>query len=201
MPSSRVGVSVSVALLISGACAKKDAAVVNDTDTTQLVVSGAEYESLLVAELLPDDRRNAPPTLAATDTSTINYQAEGWWMILGDRTPRQRSRFSANYERYTSGLAILSLDTLIEREKAQPPFDTSPADKVATRGLRELERVASKCRFGQHETDERILGIVGDTTPDVWMRPRVAWFVDTMTSRFRSMRPDALTCRLAPNPD
>lgn len=127
-----------------------------------LAAIGAAYEAGLMARVLPDGAPTAPITLAASDTiDTTNYRAEGWWMGHNDGSARGRWRFSLDFARFTSGVVVLRLDTLLER----------------------------------------LLGLVPHSTPELWMAPRSAWFVDTVRSRIRRIRPDALSCWLAADPD
>jgi hypothetical protein len=164
--------------------------------------SGPVYEAMIVSRVLPDEPMTAAITLAPNDTADItNYQAEAWWLGRDDRSPRERWRFSADFERYASGALVLKLDTLIVRDRQQPPFHTAKADSIAVRGLRPLERFATRCRVIAHRTDDRLLGLLSDSTSERWRTPRLAWFVDTMASRFRRVKPDSLACWLAGNPD
>jgi hypothetical protein len=160
------------------------------------------YDAALAAAVLSDEANTGTITHAPSDsTDTTNYQAEGWWLGRDDRSPRERWRFSADFQRFTSGVLVLRLDTLLVRNRQQPPFLSARADSVAVRGLRKSERLATHCQVIGHRTDDRLLGLMPDSTSERWMTPRLAWFVDTVAARFRRMKPGVLTCRLAENPD
>jgi hypothetical protein len=164
--------------------------------------AGAAYERALAASVLRQDASERVSLAPGDEEDLSNYQAESWWMGVGDTSaPSRRWRFSAAFERYTSGVLTFRLDTLVERRRRAPPFESVTADSVAVRGLGAIERFATRCRFGAYGTDERIAGVVRDSTPDRWMQPRIAFFIDTVASRIRRMRADLLACRLAPNPD
>ena len=164
--------------------------------------TGPSYEAHLAALVLPDGGAAAAVNLAPSDsTDMTNYQAQGWWLGRDDTSPRRRWRFSAGFERFTSGVVALRLDTLLVRDQQEPPFNTTHADSVAVGGLHPVERLATTCRVVGHRPDDRIIGVVRDSTPERWTTPRLAWFVDTAQSRFRRVKPDSLACWLAPNPD
>lgn len=148
-----------------------------------------------------DTVRGEPVTLSPTDTlDGSNYQAAAWWMRGNDTSSRGRNRFALGYERYASGVLILKLDTLLERDRQQIPFETAIADSIAVAGLAPIEGIADECRRGQ-QTDEHIVGLLPADTVGVWMRPRLAWFVDTLASRFRLVPTDSLSCWLPPDRD
>jgi len=191
-PQAVVGRAVPVSIVVDSAVTTEPGAA----------ATGPSYEADLVALVIPDGGASAAVTLAPGDTTDItNYQAQGWWLGRDDTSPRQRWRFAADFARFTSGVAVLRLDTLLVRDQQDPPFHSALADSVAVGGLRTVERLATTCRVVGHRTDDRIIGLVRDSTPERWMTPRLAWFVDTTRSRFRRIRPDSLACWLAPNPD
>jgi hypothetical protein len=164
---------------------------------TTAPLADSAYEAHLAANLLPDDRSDRPVTLAATDeTDVTNYQSSGWW--LGSEA---KPRFSADFNRFTSGVLFLKLDTTLVRNRTEPPFDTKLADSIAVRGLGKTERFATECKYAQHSVDKRLTGLVPDTTPEEWMHPRLAWLFDTVVARIRRMRPDLVACALPSNPD
>jgi hypothetical protein len=164
---------------------------------TTAPAADSAYEARLAVNLLPDEKSGQPVTLTATDeTDMSNYQSSGWW--LGSEA---KPRFYADFNRFTSGVLFLKLDTTLVRNRTQPPFATKLADSVAVRGLGKTERFATDCRFGAHSADERLTGLVADTTPERWMRPRLAWLFDTVSARIRRMRPDSISCALSSNPD
>lgn len=159
------------------------------------------YEAALAASTLPDEKTQPRVTLAATDeTDVSNYQSSGWWLGWDGSSPNP-GRFSADFVRFTSGVLFLKLDTTLVRNRTDPPFDTKLADSVAVRGLAKTERFATDCRFGAHPADERLTGLLPDSTPDKWMRARLAWMFDTVSARIRRMKPDSISCMLSQNPD
>ena len=160
------------------------------------------YEAAVRASVLPDETSAGAARLAPSDTiDTSNYQAAAWWMGRDDSSPRHRWRFSAEFARYTSGVVVFKLDTLLVRDQQRPPFNSATADSIAVGGLRKPERLSTVCRVAGHRSDDRILGLMPDSTSGRWIPPRLAWFVDTVTSRFRRMKPDGLACRLDGEPD
>ena len=161
----------------------------------------SSYRAALAASLLPDEApaaRVAP--LPSDDTNLSNYQSSGWWLGWSN-DQSTHSRFSADFDRFTSGVLIFKIDTLLARDQKEPPFDGKLADSVAIRGLSATERFATGCRFGTRPADERITGVVPDSTRERWMQPRLAWLIDTVTARIRRIRPDSIACALEPDPD
>jgi hypothetical protein len=131
-----------------------------------------------------------------------NFQSSGWWLGWTDDPPQPKARrFLADYSRFTSGVLVLALDTTLVRNQTQAPFDTKLADSIAVRGLAKTERFSTNCKFGVHSLDERLNGVVPDTTANTWMRPRLAWMFDTVFARIRRMKPDSIKCMLMPDPD
>ena len=170
-------------------------------DKTTAPADGSAYRAALAANILPDEKTEPRVTLAASDeTDASNYQSSGWWLGW-DGSGAKSPRFSADFDRFTSGVLLLKLDTTVVRNRKEPPFDTKLADSIAVRGLGRTERFATNCRFNAHSVDERLTGLVADTTPERWMRPRLAWLFDTVAARIRRIRPDSISCILAPNPD
>lgn len=164
---------------------------------TTAPLADSAYEARLAANFLPDEKSDRPVTLAPTDeTDVSNYQSSDW--SLGSEA---KPRFSADFNRFTSGVLFLKLDTTLVRNRTEPPFDTKLADSIAVRGLGKTERFATDCKYAQHSVDERLTGLVPDTTPEKWMHPRLAWIFDTVAARIRRMRPDSIACALQSNPD
>lgn len=162
--------------------------------------AGPAYDSAVRSFLLPATREPSA-TFAPNDTDVSNYAAGSGWMRGNDTSGRGRNRFSLGYERYTSGILILRLDTLLQRELRQSPFETAGGDSIAIAGLARREGVADECRLLGFDIDEHIVGLLPSDTVDAWMRPRLAWFVDTAATRFRRMRPDSVVCWLPPGRD
>lgn len=173
------------------------------SDKTTAPADDSVYRAALVANILPDEKTEPRVTLAASDeTDVSNYQSSAWWLGWGKGGSDAKSpRFSADFDRFTSGVLLLTLDTTLLRNRTEPPFDTKLADSIAVQGLRRTERFATDCRFSTHPVDERLTGLVPDTTPERWMRPRLAWLFDTVSARIRRIRPDSISCMLLPNPD
>jgi hypothetical protein len=168
-------------------------------ESPSITVDDSTYNALLAANTLPEEKTAATVRLAPNDTIDMsNFQSSGWWLGVGKDGSR---RFSADYERYTSGMLVLTLDTTLVRNQRDAPFDTKRADSIAASGLGRTERFSSECKFGAHSTDERITGLVRDSTPEIWTRPRLAWLFDTAYARIRRMRPDSIACMLMPDPD
>jgi hypothetical protein len=171
------------------------------SDKLTVPADDSAYRAALAANILPDEKTEPRVTLAASDeTDASNYQSSGWWLGW-DGSGARSPRFSADFNRFTSGVLLLKLDTTLLRNRTGPPFDTKLADSIAVRGLGRTERFATDCRFSAHSVDERLTGLVPDTTPERWMRPRLAWLFDTVAARIRRMRPDSISCILSPNPD
>jgi len=161
-----------------------------------------QYRRIILASVLSDlaVTDTVRPT-AADDTSLTNFQLGGWRLGGEDTFPtRNPVRFFANFDRFTSGVLVVTLDTTLTRTRHEPPFDMRMADSIAIGGLGRRERFAIQCRFGTHDIDDQIVGLVRDTTSEQWQRARLAWLFDTATARIRAMRPDSVSCRLQ-NPD
>ena len=155
----------------------------------------------LDANILPNEKTEPRVTLAPTDeTDVSNYQSSGWWLGW-DGSNAKSPRFSADFVRFTSGVLLLKLDTTLARNRTEPPFDTKLADSIAVRGLGKTERFATDCKFGTHSVDARLTGLVPDSMPERWMRPRLGWLFDTVSAKIRRIRPDSLSCILASDPD
>lgn len=163
--------------------------------------SGADYDSALARLRLPITPAQPLKLTVADTTDGNNYQAAAEWMRGNDTSSRGRNRFTLGWERYASGVLIVRLDTLLDRHRQQSPFETTLADSVAHVGLTRAEVVADECRLAGYEPDQRVVGVLPDDTVGVWMRPRVAWFVDTIAARVRRIRPDSLACWLIPDRD
>jgi hypothetical protein len=161
------------------------------------------YDALLARSILPEEKAGLPLTLAPTDeTDMSNFQSAGWWLVSNKDGSRPNSmRFLGDFSRFTSGLLVLTLDTTLVRNQTEGPFDTKRADSIAVPGLGKTERFSTDCRFAAHPLDERINGLVPDTTANKWMRPRLVWFFDTTSARIRRIRPDSISCMLMPDPD
>jgi hypothetical protein len=161
------------------------------------------YAAALTANILPDEKTGSPVTLAPTDeTDMSNYQSGGGWLGYSEPGTRPKAmRFLADFTRFTSGVLLLTLDTTLVRNQTDPPFDSKLADSIAVRGLGKTERFSTDCKFGARSRDERLNGLVPDTTPNKWMRPRLAWMFDTVSARIRRIRPDSISCMLLPDPD
>jgi len=158
------------------------------------------YLTALAGNIPRDDKTELPVTLAANDeTDVSNYQSSGW--SLGRENTSKPARFSADFVRFTSGVLILKLDTTLVRNRTEPPFDSKLVDSLAVRGLGKTERFATDCRFGTQPADERLTGLVPDSTPDRWMQARLAWLLDTASARIRRIRPDSISCMLSQEPD
>jgi hypothetical protein len=180
---------------------RRDSSIV--TDRSAALANDSAYRTTLAANILPDEKTGPPVTLAAGDeTDVSNYQSSGWWLgWVGGGSNSKPLRFSADFDRFTSGVLLLKLDTALVRNRKEPPFETKLADSIAVRGLGKTERFATDCRFGAHRVDERLTGVVPDSTPDRWMRPRLAWLFDTVSARIRRVRPDSISCMLSQSPD
>lgn len=136
------------------------------------------------------------------ETDTSNYQAAYWHFGSTEDSPqRSLARFSAGFERYTSGALIVTLDTALDRFHLGPPYLTSRTDSIMVRGLGKTERFANDCRVGTQPRDARLLGVVRDSTPLLWTVPRLAWTIDSVAAKFRPIRTDSLLCSLRENPD
>lgn len=161
------------------------------------------YNAFLSASIVPEEKAGPPLTLATTDeTDMSNYQSAGWWLGINKNGSRPNSmRFLADFSRFTSGLLVLILDTTLVRNQTEAPFDTKRADSIAVPRLGKTERFSTDCKFGAHPLDERINGVVPDTTANKWMRPRLVWLFDTVSARIRRIKPDSISCMLMPDAD
>ena len=160
------------------------------------------YRSKLLTYLLARVRTTTPVRLTPRDTIDFtNYQSEGGWLGVTDITaPWSDRRFFTYATRYSSGVMVFTLDTAV-RQGSQDELDSRRVDSIAVRGLRPTERFANRCKFGSREVDDRLMGVTPDSVPEKWMRPRLAWFVDTLTVRIRRIRPDSVSCILLPTGD
>ena len=167
----------------------------------QTPAEDSAYAAAVKASVLPNQKTESRVTLAPTDeTDVSNYQSSGWWLGW-DGSGAKSPRFSADFVRFTSGVLLLKLDTTLIRNRTEPPFDTRLADSIAVQGLRKTERFATDCKLGTHSVDARLTGLVVDTIPEKWMRPRLAWLFDTVSARIRRIKPDSLSCVLTSDPD
>ena len=164
---------------------------------------GAEYERDVLASLLPDVREG--PRLRPTvsdDTDLSNYQGGGGRLFVDEESVgRIPVRFFSNFNRFTSGILIITVDTTLDGRRLAPPFDSQTADSIAIGGLRRTERVATTCRFGAYDHDERIIGLLRSDARARWMPARAAWFLDTAAVRIRRLRPTSVTCIRDEGPD
>lgn len=162
----------------------------------------AQYRQRILASVLPDLGVVETVRPTADDTTSLtNYQAASWRLGDEDTFPTKNPvRFFANFDRFTSGVLVLTLDTALTRTMREPPFESRVADSISIRGLGRRERFAVQCQFGTHQIDDQIVGVVRDTISEQWQRARLAWLFDTSTARIRPMRPDSVSCRLL-NPD
>ncbi len=156
-----------------------------------------------MASLLPDVRDGRPvrPT-ASDDTDLRNYQGGGGRLgVDQDDIGRVPVRFFSNYTRFTSGVVTITLDTTLDGHRQRPPFDFQAADSIAVAGLQRTDRVATTCRLGGYDSDERIIGVVRGDARGRWMPARIAWFLDTAAVRIRRMQPTAIACIRDEDPD
>jgi len=167
------------------------------TPDDRLPAYGAEYEGKVDASLLTEERESALPVhpTSSEETDLSNYQAGGWSFSYDTASTRRALfHYYMNYDRFTSGVLIVTLDTAAA-------LDARPADSLAIAGLGSRERFAEHCRFGGYRPDDRIIGVVRDSTPERWMPARLAWLIDGRSARLRAMRPDSVACKLDEDPD
>lgn len=178
---------------------KRDSAIT--AADPQTPAEDSAYAAAVAASVLPNQKAESRVTLTPTDeTDMSNYQSSGWWLGW-DGSSAKSPRFSADFVRFTSGVLLLKLDTTLIRNQTEPPLNTKLADSIAVQGLGRTERFATDCKLGTHSVDVRLTGLVPDTIPEKWMRPRLAWLFDTVSARIRRLKPDSLSCILASNPD
>jgi hypothetical protein len=165
----------------------------------------AEEDSLywlaLTSLVLPNSIAK-PVKLAPTDDTDVT-NVQGSSMRLGRDAGADAGRpvFSVDFTRYSSGALIMTLERSPVGQAAENLSDVKPSDSIAVAGLGPTERVGSECRLGSRRRNELVMGVVPDSTRMHWMRPRLAWLVDTVAARFRRIRPDSVSCLLWEDPD
>jgi hypothetical protein len=161
------------------------------------------YWSALKSLVLPDETITKPVMLASTDETDVT-NAQGASMRLGRDADADAGRpvFSVDFTRFSSGVLIMTLERSPVGQAAENlPDIIKPSDSIAVAGLAPTERVASECRLGLRSRNELLMGVVPDSSRMHWMRPRLAWLVDTVSSRFRRIRPDSVSCLIWEDPD
>jgi len=163
---------------------------------------GPEYERVLAARLLPDTREDPPVHLSPTDETDLSrYQGAGWQIgPAAEQVAASQARFSARFDRFTSGVMTITLDTTLARHGLTAPVDAAPVDSIAIAGLGRRERVALTCRLAGFERDDRIIGLLSNETTERWMPVRRAWVLDTTQMRIRPIRTVGVSC-LREEPD
>jgi hypothetical protein len=156
----------------------------------------------LTSLVLPDGTSTAMVTLSPTDETDVT-NAQGASMRLGSDADADAGRpvFSVDFTRFSSGALIMTLERSPVGQAAENLSDIKPSDSIAVAGLGPTERVGSECRLGSRRRNELLMGVVPDSTRMHWMRPRLAWLVDTVSARFRRIRPDSVSCVLWEDPD
>jgi hypothetical protein len=198
-PSLRSSADTIVVAGWESVSVNRDSAIT--TANPQTPAEDTAYEAVVEASVLPNQKTESRVTLAPTDeTDMSNSQSSGWWLGW-DGSSAKSPRFSADFVRFSSGVLVLKLDTTLIRNRTEPPFDTRLADSIAVQGLKKTDRFATDCKLGAHSVDPRLTGLVSDTIAEKWMRPRLAWLFDTVSSRIRRIKPDSLSCILASDPD
>lgn len=102
-------------------------------------------------------------------------------------------RFSGQHVRHPSGLLLLWLDTAV-RATEDKLAQKAHVDSIVVSGILHGEFLTHYCNADpKHETWSRqIVGIVHDSS--AYTRPRLAWMLDTGSSRIRAIPTEPLLC-------
>ena len=105
-------------------------------------------------------------------------------------------RFTGMHVRHPSGLMVIWFDTAV-RATEDTPAGTTHVDSVVVSGLQHGEYLTFYCNAdGRHETwKSQIVGILRDTTN--YLRPRMAWMLDTVSYKIRAIPTDKVLCSTA----
>ena len=105
-------------------------------------------------------------------------------------------RFTGQLIRVPSGLLLLWFDTTT-RATEDTPAGTTHVDSLAVYGLQPGEFFTYYCNAdGKQETwTTQIVGILRDTAN--YIRPRLAWMLDTSSFKIRAIPTDQVLCSVA----
>lgn len=174
----------------------------NQREKPRSAAEDSAYWLALTSLALPNDTNTKPVKLAPTDeTDVTNLQGSSMRLGRDADADAGRSVFSVDFTRYSSGALIMTLERSPVGQAAENLSEVKPSDSIAVAGLGLTERVGSECRLGSRRRNELLMGVVPDSTRMHWMRPRLAWLVDTVAARFRRIRPDSVSCLLWEDPD
>jgi hypothetical protein len=156
---------------------------------------------LFVASVVGCTRTDeVPPRSADTGVGTrvadTVVSATKWYFGLSDET-RPKARFVGASKGYSSGRMILVLDTSTARD-GDASISAARADSVALDGVSPSERIAYICRIAGVDQNGYRVGLVTDSAPKDWRRPRLAWVFDSVPVRIRQISTDSIVCAITP---
>jgi hypothetical protein len=123
--------------------------------------------------------------------------SDGWIVGYDEGVPNSGSRFEAGGDRYSSGFLVVRLDTALTRVyPAEPPHERARADSLVISGLKVGETFARLCKVGSTISKGQTAGLMRDTVTEQWLKPRLAWFFDTVAVRIRAIPTDSILCML-----
>lgn len=138
--------------------------------------------------------QSAPQVVNPRDTDYDRVAPDssfGYWTQEGN------GFFGGSHVRHPSGMLTLWFDTAT-RATEDRPVGRAHADSVVVQGLQHGEWLGRYCMLNG-SADQRIVGIVRDTTPAT--RPRLAWLFDSESFRIRTIPTDSVSCFLELPPD
>lgn len=123
--------------------------------------------------------------------------SDGWIVGRDEDVPNSGSRFEAGGDRYRSGFLVIYLDTALKRAyPGEPPHERARADSLIVTGLAPGETFARLCKVSATLSKGETAGLMRDTVTEQWLKPRLAWFFDTVNVRIRAVPTDSVLCML-----
>jgi hypothetical protein len=141
----------------------------------------------------------SPPTAISGEQADIQFREppdsnDRMWTFPDMNNGNER--FTGMHVRHPSGLMVIWFDTAT-RATEDTPAGTTHVDSVVVSGLKHGEYLTFYCNAdGRHETwKSQIVGILRDTTN--YLRPRMAWILDTVSYKIRAIPTDKVLCSAA----
>jgi hypothetical protein len=126
-------------------------------------------------------------TVGAVPVPESRPYRRSWVIGREEGESSKSSRFRATGLRYANGRLVLLLDSARNIH----------IDSIMVENLGRREGFATTCRSGlTRREDDRVVGIMGDTLHEQWIKPRLAWLFDTVSKRITPVASDGVLCML-----
>ena len=185
---------VLIAILACAACKAEQ----TDSERSHEVASSSLSTSVHPSDSTSSPRSASAAVVSPEETDVLSREppdsnAYSWTFPNMDNG---NERFTGQHVRHPSGLMVIWFDTAT-RATEDTPARTTHVDSVVVSGLQHGEYLTFYCNAdGRHDTRKsQIVGILRDTTN--YLRPRMAWVLDTVSYRIRAIPTDRVLCSAA----